>query len=196
MGLTYNFVEAYSKGLGAMAKLKVYLALCTAVVALTPSSAACYPRNYLSAALGARITTQTKLAGNADPNALLSDGPISKGWLRFADVNQLQIFTADLGRRREFDTVQIGTGGTPRKIRIAVSKRGPNGPFKTIFEMQTPVFFQTLRFPRTVARCVRFDLGQAASGCAVLSLRLYKGFEHRHLAEVTKLLRNLVRYYH
>ena len=193
MGLTGNSAKACSKGLGAMAKLKVCLALCTAFVALTADSARCYPQNYLSAALRAKITTQAKLAGNADPNVLLSDGPISKGRLRFSDVNQLRQFTADLGRQREFDTVQIGTAGQPVRIRIAASHKGPEGPFETVFELEDPVFFQTLRLPLTEARWVSFDFGRAAGACVIHNLRLYKGYGHPLLKEVTKLLHDRIK---
>ena len=147
-----------------------------------------YPRNYLSAKLGARVTTKAKLHGGADPNSILSDAPVSRGGLRFADVEQVRSFTVDLGRQRDFDRAEFGTGGQPGKIRIAVASAGPAGPYETVCEMEDPGFFQTLRFPLTKARYVLFDFGRFAKGCIMHSLRLYKGYEHPGLVEVTRLL--------
>jgi len=147
-----------------------------------------YPRNFLSAKLGARVTTQAKLQANADPNAILSDGPVSKGRIRFAAIDQKRSITADLGMQREFDRIEIGTGGQPKRITIAVSRVDRSGPYQTVCEMENPGYLQTLRFPLTKARYVRFDFAKPANGCLVHSVRLYKGYEHPALAEVTKLL--------
>ncbi|HLB74843.1 MAG TPA: heparinase II/III family protein, partial [Sedimentisphaerales bacterium] len=179
-----------------MRSLVIYLASFLAVALPGAESAMCYPRNYLSAKLGARITTQAKLGGDADPNAILSDGPISRGRVRFADVEQERFLTVDLGVQREFDRVEIGTGGQPKRITIAVSRVGHSGPYESVCEIQDPGFFQTLRFPLASARYVKFDFGspvrdalrRADKGCIVHSLRLYKGYEHPGLVEVTKLL--------
>jgi len=165
----------------------VYLTLCVAI-ALSTAPAISYPPNLLSAKSGAGITTQAKLQANADPNALLSDGPISKGRIRFAAIDQQRTFTADLGIQREFNRIEIGTGGQPPKITIAVATAGPAGPYKTVCEIEDPGFLQTLRFPSTKARYVKFDFGKAPNACIVHNVRLYKGYEHPALAEVTNLL--------
>ena len=171
-----------------MRRAVIYLAVYVVVVLFGCDQAMCYPSNYLSAKMGARVTTQAALQGRADPNAILSDGPISRGQLRFAAIEQTRSFTVDLGRERAFDRVQIGTGGQPGRIRIEVANDGPAGPYKTVCEMESPAFFQTLRFPLAKARYVRFDFGRAANGCLVHGVRLYKGYEHPRLVEVTKLL--------
>ena len=45
---------------------------------------------------GAKVMTAAKLTGPFEPNALLSDDPISKGRFAFTPVNQLHAFTVDL----------------------------------------------------------------------------------------------------
>ncbi|MBN2269598.1 MAG: heparinase II/III family protein [Sedimentisphaerales bacterium] len=171
-----------------MRRLVIYFIWCVAVVLPGVESALCYPRNLLSAELGARITTQAKLAGAADPNAILSDGPISRGQMRFADVEQERVLTADLGGQREFDRVEIGTGGQLERIRISAADAGPGGSYETLCEIEEPGYFQTFRFAPAKARYIRFDFGRADKGCMVQSVRLYKGYEHPRLVEVTKLL--------
>jgi hypothetical protein len=74
---------------------------------------AAYPQNYLSAKLGAKVMTTAKLTGPFEPNALLSDGPISKGRFAFAPVDQHHTFTVDLGQPRTFDRIQLGASGSP-----------------------------------------------------------------------------------
>lgn len=170
-----------------MKKPVTHIAAYALIALLIVDSAVSYPRNLLSPKLGASITTKAELRGAVDPNALLSDGPIGKGRLRFADIEQNRSIIADLGARREFDTIEIGTGGQPESIVISAAENGA-GPYKTICKVNAPAFFQTLRFQPVEARYVRFDLGSASNTCIVHSLRLYKGYEHPGLIEVTRLL--------
>lgn len=171
----------------------IHLAACALIAMLPIDSAASYPRNFLSAKLGATITTQAECKNAIDPNALLSDGPISKGRLRFADILQNRSIIADLGARREFDTIEIGTGGQPGRITISAADTNPAGPYKTVCEVTAPAYFQTVQFPSAKARYVRFDFGNAANTCIVHSLRLYKGYDHPRLIEVTKLLHERIK---
>jgi len=152
------------------------------------SASAKYPQNYLSAKLGAKVTTEAKLTGPFEPNALLSDGPISRGRFAFAPADQQQVFTVDLGQSRTFDHIQLSTSGSPSSVIIEVSSQSPDGPFQKVFELRDPVFFQILSLPLTKARWLRFDLGRRSERTGVHSLRIYKGYEHPGLIEVTKLL--------
>ena len=75
-----------------------------------------YPVNYLSRKLGASVTTQAELAPESDVGDLLSDDPVSNGGFEFADVDQRQVFTVDLGRPRAFDRVEFGSDNAgPRR---------------------------------------------------------------------------------
>jgi len=171
-----------------MRRLAAYLVVFAVLGPADTEPAMSYPQNYLSAKLGARIMTPSKLTGDADPNAILSDGPISRGRVRFADIEQERVLIADLGAQREFDRLEIGTGGQPERVAIAATNAGPSGPYEMLCEIEMPGYLQTLRFPLVKARYVRFDFGSAAQGCVVHSVRLYKGYEHPGLVEVTKLL--------
>lgn len=147
-----------------------------------------YPQNYLSKKLGAKVQTAAKLAGPFQPNALLSDGPISKGQFALAPVNQFHAFTVDLGQPRTFDRIQLGTSGGPSSVIIEVSSKSLDGPFQKVFELRGPVYFQILRLPLTKARWIRFDFGRRSERTGIHKLRIYKGYEHPDLTEVTKLL--------
>ena len=170
---------------------------CSAVLTLVgllalAGSLDAYPVNYLSAKLGASVSTKAKLSGQADPNALLTDDPWSGGGFSFADEVQQQVFVVDFGQERTFDRVQFGSsGGGPEGrahgLKIEASTQGPDGPWKELLSRPKIGTFQTLRLPLTTARWVRFDLGEGrpAAGSTV---RIYKGYEHPRLAEVTELL--------
>jgi len=147
-----------------------------------------YPQNYLSAKLGARVFTQAKLAGNANPNVIRSDGPISKGRIRFAPVDQEQVFTVDLGQVRRFDRVQIGTGRNAQQIQIKISSQGQEGTYKIIYALKGPAYFQIVRFSQVEARWIRFDFGSGKNGAAVHSVRIYQGYKHPGLAKVARFL--------
>ncbi|MHC4641261.1 MAG: heparinase II/III family protein [Planctomycetota bacterium] len=152
-----------------------------------------YPQNYLSAKFGAKVLTTAQLTGPFEPNALLSDGPISKGRFAFAPVDQHHVFTVDLGQPRTFDRIQLGTSGSPSSVIIEVSSQNLNGPFQKVFELRDPVFFQILVLPLTKARWLRFDFGRCSERTGVHSLRIYKGYEHPDLIEVTKLLHDRIK---
>ena len=152
-----------------------------------------YPQNYLSKKLGATVHTSAKLVGPFKPNALLSDGPISRGQFALAPVDQLHAFTIDLGQPRTFDRIQLGTSGGPSFVLIEVSSKSIDGPFQEVFELRNPVYFQILRLPLTTARWVRFDFGQRSERTGIHRARIYKGYEHPALAEVTKLLHERIK---
>jgi len=147
-----------------------------------------YPQNYLAGESGAKALSTAKLTGPFEPNALLSDGPVSKGRFAFAAEDQLRVFTVDLGQARCFDRIQLGTSGNPRSVAIEACTHGPDGPFKRICEARDPVHLQILRLPVTTARWLRFDFGRGSHRMGVHSLRIYKGYEHPQLTEVTKSL--------
>ncbi|MHC4694088.1 MAG: heparinase II/III family protein [Planctomycetota bacterium] len=152
-----------------------------------------YPQNYLSKKLGATVHTSAKLAGPFEPNALTSNGPISRGQFALAAVNQLHAFTVDLGQPRTFDRIQLGTSGSPSSVSIEVSSKGPDGPFQKVFQLRDPVFFQILRLPLTTARWIRFNFGRRSERTGIHRVRIYKGYEHPDLAEVTKLLHERIK---
>jgi len=154
---------------------------------------AAYPQNYLSEKLGAKVLTAAKLTGPFKPNALLSDGTISKGRFAFAPVDQLHTFTVELGQTRTFDRIQLGTSGTPSSVIIEVSSQTLNGPFKRVCETRNPGHFQILRLPLTTARWLRFDFGRRSERTGVHSLRIYKSYEHPGLTKVTKLLHTRIK---
>lgn len=161
-----------------------------AIVAVYPSGegVASYPRNYLSEELGASVFTEAKLTGPFEPNSLRSDGPVSKGRFAFAPIEQRRSFTVDLGQVRTFDRIQIGTAGNPSTVSVGISSQGPDGPFRQICEVPGPVFLQVIRLPLSSTRWLRFDLGRGAGRIGVHWVRIYKGYEHPGLAEVTQLL--------
>jgi hypothetical protein len=152
-----------------------------------------YPENYLGGRFGAGVVCEGKLAEGADPRALLSDDALSKGGFAFAAVEQRRVFLVDLGGERVFDCVQIGTGGSCDQIVIAVSSQGREGPFEEVCRAEEGAYFQVLRMPVTKARWVQFDLGEGSGHLAVHSVRIYKGYEHPGLAEVTRLLRERIK---
>ena len=149
---------------------------------------AAYPQNYLSKKIGARVVTAAKLTGPFEPNALLSDGPVSKGRFALAAGDQLRTFIVDLGQPRTFDRIQLGTSGKPASVTIETSSDGLDGPFKKTCQTGYPVHFQILRLPLTTGRWLRFDFGRGSNRIGVHSVRIYKGYEHPNLTEVTKLL--------
>ena len=123
-----------------------------AVLSSWPVAIAEYPQNWLSQELGARVSAAAKLAGPFEPNALLSDGPISRGRFAFAAVEQSRTFTVDLGRPRTFDRIQLGTSGDPTSVTVEISSHGPDGPFVKVCEVDHPIYLQTLRLPLSSAR--------------------------------------------
>jgi len=140
---------------GLYEKLLISFLFITAFILLYSGPAlAKYPQNYLSAKLGAKVTTKAKLTGPFQPNALLSDGPISRGRFAFAPADQQQVFTVDLGQSRTFDRIQLGTSGNPASVIIEVSSQSPEGPYQKVFELRDPVFFQILSLPLTKARWI------------------------------------------
>jgi hypothetical protein len=152
-----------------------------------------YPANFASPKMGARVICQAKLVGNQDPNELLSDAPVPKGRLVFAKEYQKQVFVVDLGQERVFDRVDFGTAGAgeernAKRVRIEVSSKSLEGPYKLVFEKKDLGLFQVLRLPKVRARWVKFDLGEGSEGALVHGLRIYKGYEHPRLDEVTRLL--------
>ena len=152
-----------------------------------------FPVNYLCAKQGASISTQAKVWGDQDPNKVLSDGPVSKGEFSFADIQQQNVFIVDLGQKRIFDRIQFGSdneGGprNPASLKIEVASAGPDGPYKTVLVKSPIAWFQVLRLPEVKARWIRLDMGERSSGAAVRAIRIYKGYEHPRLVEVTKLL--------
>ncbi|MBW8040553.1 MAG: hypothetical protein FVQ85_11185 [Planctomycetes bacterium] len=152
-----------------------------------------YPQNFLSQKLGAKVQTAAKLIGPFDPNALLSDGPISRGRFAFAPVDQHHTFTVDLGRPCTFDRIQLGASGSPPSVIIEVSSQSLDGSFREICQARDPVHFQILRLPLTTARWLRFDFGRRSIRTGVHTIRIYKGYEHPGLTEVTKLLRDRIK---
>ena len=82
-----------------------------------------------------------------------------------------------------------------------ISRSGAVGQFATdMFRLDQKVFektefgwFQVLRLPLTKARWVRFDCGESATGVSVRAVRIYKGYEHPKLVEVTKLLHEKIK---
>ncbi len=167
--------------------------ICICLLLLASGSALCYPRNLLSAKLGARVTTSSALAPGDNVNAILSDGPVSKGGFRFARSEEEQAFTVDLGELRTFDRLQIGSAGAgsgsnARYVRIEVATK-PDGPFRTILLKRDLGYLQVLRLPRVSAQWVRLSFGRGPDGAHVHSVRLYEGYHHPKLAEATRLLR-------
>ena len=152
-----------------------------------------YPENYASPKMGASVICEAKLDVKNDPNALLSDAPAPKGRLVFSKVNQKQVLTVDLGDERIFDRVEFGTGSAgadrnAKRVRVEVSRKSVEGPYETVFEKKDLALHQILRLPKVRARWVRFDLGEGAEGALVHNFRIYKGYEHPRLSEVTRLL--------
>ncbi|MDO8684861.1 MAG: alginate lyase family protein [Armatimonadota bacterium] len=157
-----------------------------------------YPENLLSRKLGASVSTKSKIWGDNDINAILSDKPISRGGFSFADVQQHQAFTVDLGQEKAFDRIQFGSdngGGfrSPRILRIMISNNGPEGTFQIVLEKTDLGWQQTLRLPLCKARWVRFDFGEGKNGVHVHTVRIYKGYEHPKLADVTKFLHERIK---
>ncbi len=162
------------------------------------AAAGAWPVNYLSAKLGASVSTQSRLEPGSDPGALLSDGVISKGSFSFAQVEQPQVFLVDLGEERVFDRVEFGSVGyseprNARRLVIGVSSEGPGGPFQTVCEREKVGHFQVIRLPECRARWVRFDLGSGAEGALVHSVRIYRGHTVPDLPGVMELLSGLIR---
>jgi len=178
---------------------RIYLLfLACFLAALVPAASYGYPVNYLSAKLGASVSAEAKLRPDSDVNAILSDGPITKGGFVFADVPQKNVFTVDLGQEREFDRVHFGTDNgegsrCPKRIRIETSSAGAEGPFTTVFEKENLGWFQVLRLPLVKARWVRFDLGEGPVGMAARAIRIYKGYEHPKMPEAAKLLHQQIK---
>ncbi|MDO8683981.1 MAG: hypothetical protein Q7N50_10925, partial [Armatimonadota bacterium] len=127
--------------------LRKYCAAVACVVALlSANSAYSFPVNYLSGKLGASVSTQAELLGKGKPNDLLSNGPVSDGGFVFAN-GQDQVFTVDLGKARLFNRMDFGSGNaggdrSPEYLKISVSNKGPQGPFKTIFTKKDIALFQ------------------------------------------------------
>lgn len=152
----------------------------------------CYPTNLLSAGRGASVSTSAKLEPGSSAEAILSDGPVSKGGFHFAGVEQDRVLVIDLGAEESFDRLQIGSSNagsdrSARELRVRVSST-PEGPFRTILLARGLGYFQVLRLPRVRARWVKFDFGRGPEGVHVHSVRLYAGYRHPRLAEVTSLL--------
>lgn len=185
------FASGHSEG-DSMSKKAFPVAACLLLMCMAGECVA-YPRNLLSAEAGASVSTSAKLEPDGSIDALLSDGPVSKGGFHFAKEDQDQVFTVNLGGARVFDRVEIGSGNfgqdrCARQVRIEVSTAGREGPFHRVFSAERIGYFQTLRLPLTSARWVRFDLGHGSEGAVVHSVRIYKGYQHPDLAAVTKLL--------
>ncbi|MHC4312758.1 MAG: heparinase II/III family protein [Planctomycetota bacterium] len=189
-----NVLEGYEMSSGHLYKKLGFRSLLALAVLLCLYGRVCakYPQNYLSKKLGAKVQTAAKLTGPFQPNALLSDGPVSKGQFAFGPVN-LHAFTVDLGQTRTFDRIQLGTSGGPSSVIIEVSSKSLDGPFEKVFELHDPVFFQILRLPLTKARWIRFDFGRRSNRTGIHHVRIYKGYEHPNLAEVTRLLHELIK---
>ena len=168
-------------------RFSILLAL-AAVLHSYEAAFAAYPQNYLSDKLGAEVSAAAKLTAPFEPNALLSDGPISKGRFAFAPVEQSRTCTVDLGRPRTFDRIQLGTSGNATSVAVEASSQGSDGPFMKVCETDHPVHLQTLWLPLTTARWLRFDFGLGSDRIGVHSVRIYKGYEHPGLADVTGLL--------
>jgi len=169
------------------------IAAISAMIVLLPASVTAFPQNYLSSKLGATVSTSAALAPKSHLSDILSDGVLSKGEFYFDKTDQEQVFTVDFGQEREFDRVEFGSVGwkedrNVRLMRIGVSRTGPDGPFEGIYEREKVGHFQICRLPLTRARWVRFDLGKGSEGAQVHSVRIYKGYQHPNLAEVTRLL--------
>lgn len=170
----------------------------TAVLLMCASFAFAYPENYLSAKLGASVSSPAQIMEGNSLDAILSDGPVSKGEFSFADVQQKQVFIVDLGQERTFDRMHFGTDNKgaprmPKSIKIEASSQGIEGPYQTILEKSDLGWFQVLRLPLTTARWIRFDFGEGATGAKVRNIRIYKGYEHPKLEEVTKILHGLIK---
>ena len=164
---------------------------CACALLLTTASAYSYPEDFLARDSGVTITTKSRLAGRGDPNALRSDGVVGGGRVTFAQAAQPRSFVVDLGLERTFDRVQIGVGGID-DVAVGISKTGADGPFETIFRKGSLGAFQVLRLPLTNARWAQFDFGDGSGG-GVREMRIYKGYEHPKLEEVTKLLYERIR---
>ena len=166
---------------------------CISMILIAMMPAYSYPENYAAPKLGASISSPSTLWGDQKIDSLLSDEPLNIKLITFADVDQQQVFTVDLGKERAFDRVFFGTGnqGQPRcapQLKIEVSSKGLDGPYKTVFTKDDFGWQQVLRLPLVKARWVRFDMGRSATGNEVRALNIYKGYEHPKLVEVTKLL--------
>ena len=165
----------------------LWTVLVCVVMATAVAPAHSYPENYLSAKLGASISTPCQLNKSSKAQNLLSDGPVATGSILFSRSGQPRSFTVDFGQTRTFDRVDWGAGGDCRHVKIEVSDKSADGPYEAIFEKGDLGGFQVLRLPLCKARWVRFDLGPGDPGGAY-SVRIFKGYEHPRLVEVTKLL--------
>ncbi len=166
------------------------------VVETTMCSA--YPVNYLSEKLGAKVVYTGKLAEGQNAAAILSDAPVSKGGFVFAREETNRVFVVDLGQERTFDRMLFGSGNAgpdPNRdyVRIGISNTGADGPFETVLDQKGIGYLQVLRLPKVTARWVRFEMGPSDGGVLVQSVRIYKGYEHPKLEEVTKLLYERIR---
>lgn len=176
----------------------VLIALICLTVLGSYANAHAFPENYLSAKLGASVQTKAKIMDNKDPNVLMSDGPLSRGGFVFGDVDQDQWFVVDFGSRRTFDRVDFGAdngggGRCVKQVDISVSDKGPDGPFRKVYTKKDFGLFQILRLPSVTARWVRFDVGKGTPGKFMRSLRIYKGYRHPGVVEVTKLLHSRIK---
>lgn len=128
------------------------------------------------------------MSGKYKPTDILNDGPISRSGIAFSRKDQPWVFTVDLGQTRTFDRVDYGTSGGSKRVSIEVSNKSADGPYKKVFQKDNLGQFQVLRLPLVKARWVRFDLGAGPGGASAWGLRIFKGYEHPRLVEVTKML--------
>lgn len=175
----------------ALGVIAVLAVLAVLLVSAVPGYS--FPINYVSAQQGASVATPAKVRAGKDPSKLLSDGPVSKGEFSFADVQQPNVFTIDLGQAKGFDRIEFGSANegdprSPASLKIEVSSTGPNGPFDSILDRSSVGLFQVLRVPETTARWVRFDMGERSVGAEVRAVRIYEGYRHPNLEAATKLL--------
>ncbi|MDO8586788.1 MAG: alginate lyase family protein [Armatimonadota bacterium] len=127
--------------------------------------------DYATVLEGAAISSPSKILGGHELEGIIGGkNPVrgqDSGGCVFADIEQHEEFTIDLGQTRTLGLIRYEAWlprRTPIRLRIESSTESALGPWKLLFDTQSPYAGHTIGIDDVPARWIHVDLGDNTDG--------------------------------
>ncbi|MDO8683545.1 MAG: alginate lyase family protein [Armatimonadota bacterium] len=154
-------------------------------------------RDYATVPEGASISSPSKIHDGFELEGIIGGkNPVrgqDRGGCVFADMEQHEEFTIDLGQTRligllEYDAELVRR--TPSRIRVEISNESSQGPWQVVLETDSPNARHTIGLEDIPARWIHVDLGDNsdAYGSRIHRFRVHPRYHLRPAADVAKVM--------